>query len=46
MAIIINSFIDPISWKAIVSFCIEYGEIKLTDDPAILPRNHIHRHSR
>ena len=46
MAIIINSFIDPISWKAIVSSTIlPFLPTKLiaTD---VLPRHNVNRHSR
>lgn len=42
MAIIINSFIDPISWKAIVRpFVLLVGRANVL---AILPRHHVHRH--
>lgn len=42
MAIIINSFIDPISWKAIVRpFVLLVDRANVL---AILPRHHVHRH--
>ena len=50
MAIIINSFIDPISWKAIVRFLSLAYPVYLCDANSsstdVLPRYHVNRHRR
>lgn len=44
MAIIINSFIDPISWKAIVGLVPRVHAKLISID--VLPCDHLHRHRR
>jgi hypothetical protein len=47
MAIIINSFIDPISWKAIVILSLNFFcALMLIHYLAMLSCNYLHRHSR
>lgn len=46
IAIIINSFIDPISWKAIVCSPARFSRTSTNGSTAMLPRNHLHRYSR
>lgn len=46
MALIINSFIDPISWKAMVCLFCPVIRIPLTVIVVVLPGNYINRHCR